>query len=269
MLKYSKICKQGNQILFNNKQFRLSQSKLSNCLGDVHRRTLVTEVVYGVGAVAVVALGVGVARAGGLFGANINQLVKVGIQYFKQNELEKALDVFDTILENHPDYAPRLWYRGITLYYLNRYEEAAKQFRLDVTVNPNDTEEAIWAFLCEAKYMGVQKARENFMVVENDSRPILRKAYEVFRDGGDAQEILALIKDQTGAKQEYFYGHLYAGLFHEANDNESESREAILQALKSTYAESFKDLMVQVAKIHCVQRGWDDEYMKWKANRDQ
>ena len=45
------------------------------------------------------------------------------------------------------------------------YEEAAKQFRDDVAVNPSDTEEAIWAFLSEAKLMGSAKARQQFLQV--------------------------------------------------------------------------------------------------------
>ena len=45
------------------------------------------------------------------------------------------------------------------------YEEAAKQFRDDVAVNPSDTEESIWAFLSEAKLMGSFKARQQFLQV--------------------------------------------------------------------------------------------------------
>ena len=46
-----------------------------------------------------------------------------------------------------------------------QYEEAAAQFRDDVAVNPADTEEAIWAFLAEAKLLGADKARQQFLQV--------------------------------------------------------------------------------------------------------
>jgi hypothetical protein len=46
-----------------------------------------------------------------------------------------------------------------------RYEDAAQQFRDDVAVNPADTEEAIWAFLSEAKLIGASKARQQFLQV--------------------------------------------------------------------------------------------------------
>ena len=39
------------------------------------------------------------------------------------------------------------------------------QFRDDVAVNPSDTEEAIWAFLAEAKLLGASPARRQFLQV--------------------------------------------------------------------------------------------------------
>ncbi|XLT67653.1 hypothetical protein HN873_024092, partial [Arachis hypogaea] len=50
--------------------------------------------------------------------------------------------------------------RGFSLYYLDRFEEGAEQFQLDVAQNPNDTEESIWCFLCEAQLYGVDEARK-------------------------------------------------------------------------------------------------------------
>lgn len=37
--------------------------------------------------------------------------------------------------------------------------------RDDVAVNPNDTEESIWAYLCEAQLQGPHAARENMLKV--------------------------------------------------------------------------------------------------------
>jgi len=44
-----------------------------------------------------------------------------------------------------------------------RFEEGAEQFRFDVAQNPNDTEESIWCFLCEAPLYGVDEARKRFL----------------------------------------------------------------------------------------------------------
>ena len=46
--------------------------------------------------------------------------------------------------------------QGLSLYYLERYAEGAKQFRDDVAVNPNDTEESIWAFMCGARLLWLE-----------------------------------------------------------------------------------------------------------------
>ena len=50
---------------------------------------------------------------------------------------------------------------------LFRFEEGAEQFRLDVAQNPNDTEESIWCFLCEAQLYGVDGARQCFLDVSS------------------------------------------------------------------------------------------------------
>lgn len=46
---------------------------------------------------------------------------------------------------------------------LCRFEEGAEQFRFDVAANPNDTEESIWCFLCEARLYGANEARKRFL----------------------------------------------------------------------------------------------------------
>lgn len=52
---------------------------------------------------------------------------------------------------------------------INRFEEGAEQFRLDVAQNPNDTEESIWCLLCEAQLYGVDEARKRFLEVRKSS----------------------------------------------------------------------------------------------------
>lgn len=44
-----------------------------------------------------------------------------------------------------------------------KFEEGAEQFRIDVAANPNDTEESIWCFLCEAQLYGTEEARKRFL----------------------------------------------------------------------------------------------------------
>lgn len=51
--------------------------------------------------------------------------------------------------------------------FYRRFEEGAQQFRLDVAQNPNDTEESIWCFLCEAQLYGVDEARKRYLEVSH------------------------------------------------------------------------------------------------------
>ena len=59
-----------------------------------------------------------------------------------QNDVEGSVRDFDAVLALDARQAPFLWQRGLSLYYLGRFEDGARQFRNDVAVNPSDTEEA-------------------------------------------------------------------------------------------------------------------------------
>ncbi|TVU20978.1 hypothetical protein EJB05_30586, partial [Eragrostis curvula] len=72
-----------------------------------------------------------------------------------EGDVAGSLADFDKAIEMDPQQKQYLWQRGLSLYYLDRFEEGAEQFRLVVAANPNDTEESIWCFLCEAQLYGV------------------------------------------------------------------------------------------------------------------
>ncbi|QHO31142.1 TPR repeat protein [Arachis hypogaea] len=79
----------------------------------------------------------------------------------------QSLVEFDRAIELDPRQKAYLWQRGLSLYYLDRFEEGAEQFRLDVAQNPNDTEESIWCFLCETQLYGVDEARKRYLEVSH------------------------------------------------------------------------------------------------------
>ncbi|KAF6161677.1 hypothetical protein GIB67_033170 [Kingdonia uniflora] len=89
--------------------------------------------------------------------------IRRGMLLFRQNDVLGSLMEFDKAIELDPRQKAYLWQRGLSLYYLDRFAEGAEQFRLDVAQNPNDTEESIWCFLCEAQLYGVDKARNHFL----------------------------------------------------------------------------------------------------------
>jgi len=148
-----------------------------------------------------------------------------------------------------------LWQRGLSLYYLDRFEEGAEQFRLDVAANPNDTEESIWCFLCEAQLYGIEEARKRFLEVGLDSRPVMREAYALFKDGGDPEKLVASFS--SGTDGEVFYSSLYAGLYYESQKNAEKAKSHTVAACKSPYGSRSGDYMASLVFVHCQCRNWD------------
>lgn len=139
--------------------------------------------------------------------------IRRGMQLFRQGDVPGSVVEFDKAIELDPRQKAYLWQRGLSLYYLDRFEEGAEQFRIDVAQNPNDTEESIWCFLCEAQLYGVDEARKRFLEVGRDPRPVMREAYNMFKDGGDPEKLVEAFS--SGRESEHFYASLYAGLYYE------------------------------------------------------
>ncbi|XP_031379616.1 uncharacterized protein LOC116194851 [Punica granatum] len=180
--------------------------------------------------------------------------IRRGMLLFRQGDIAGSLTEFDKAIELDPRQKAYLWQRGLSLYYLNRFEEGAEQFRIDVAQNPNDTEESIWCFLCEAQLCGVDEARRRFLEVGRDPRPVMREAYNMFKDGGDPEKFAALFLN--GSPGEYFYASLYAGLYYESERKPDEAKRWILDAYRSPYGERSDDYMASLAKVHCLCRDW-------------
>ncbi|RCV25371.1 hypothetical protein SETIT_5G161100v2 [Setaria italica] len=196
--------------------------------------------------------------SGGAGGAAAASLaVRRGMQLFRQGDVEGSLAEFDKAIEMDPRQKKYLWQRGLSLYYLDRFEEGAEQFRLDVAANPNDTEESIWCFLCEAQLYGIEEARKRYLEVGLDSRPVMREAYTMFKDGGDPEKLVANFSSGSGG--DVFYSSLYAGLYNESQKNADKAKFHIVAACKSPYGSRSGDYMASLAFVHCQCRNWDLE----------
>ncbi|KAG9134172.1 hypothetical protein Leryth_019858 [Lithospermum erythrorhizon] len=180
--------------------------------------------------------------------------IRRGMLLFRQGDVLGSLLEFDKAIELDPRQKAYLWQRGLSLYYVDRFEEGAEQFRIDVAQNPNDTEESIWCFLCESQLYGVDEARKRFLEVGKDPRPVMRDSYNMFKDGGDPQKLVARYSDQKG--NEYFYASLYAGLFYESQSEKDSAKHHIIAACQSPYGSRSDDYMASLAKVHCMCRNW-------------
>jgi len=193
-------------------------------------------------------------RVFGIGNSQGRSMLSIGSVKFQQLDTREALKYFDIAYDKTPELRPYMWQRGLSLYYADRFEEGAEQFRLDTSVNPYDTEEAIWAFMCEARIKGADAAREDFVEVRKDRRAVLGLAYKCFRAGTGVEELEALSFPEAPASQR-FYADLYSGLYYEAEGESDKAKEAILRALANPYGQT-GDYMYSVAQVHAISRGW-------------
>jgi hypothetical protein len=194
-----------------------------------------------------------------------------GASAFRRNELAASCEAFDEVVALSPRSAATLWQRGISLYYCERQADGMDQFELDVARNPNDTEEMIWHFLCNARARAetvgaaraVAAARAELLHVGPERRPVMRAAGELFRGSGTEAQLLAMATGGTDSNA-YFYTHLYLGLWYEAAGDAANARVHIVKAATSGYGSTrsgavtdSSDYMFHVARVHARRRGWD------------
>ncbi|KAL1802258.1 hypothetical protein ACET3Z_030905 [Daucus carota] len=197
------------------------------------------------------------AVTGGNSGREALLAIRRGMQLFREGDVLGSVVEFDKAIQLDARQKAYLWQRGLSLYYLDRFEEGAEQFRIDVAQNPNDTEESIWCFLCEAQLYGVDEARKKYLEVGRDPRPVMREAYNMFKDGGDPEK---LVKEfSSGRESEYFYASLYAGLYYECQGIPDGAKRHIVAACESPYGQRSDDYMAALAKVHTQCRNWSQK----------
>ena len=168
-----------------------------------------------------------------------------GTEHFRAGNFEKSVADFDKFIELVPNQAPHHWQRGISLYYAGKYDEGRKQFELHKSVNPNDVENAVWHFLCAARASGADKAREQLMPIEGDTRVPMNEIHALFAGKAKAADVIAAAKNK--GDDAMFYAQLYLGLYYEAVGDKPAAREHISKAARDFKAEHY---MGDVARVH-------------------
>ncbi|CAI7850827.1 unnamed protein product [Closterium sp. NIES-54] len=233
-------------------------------------------------AVAAAAIGgaATIAMEGG-FGGNreaARASVRRGMELFVENDVQGSVVEFDRALQLDPSQEPYLWQRGLSLYYLGKFQEAAEQFRKDVAVNPNDTEEV----RCGAVRCIVVRTPHRLQLIlefgsscgfpsplpkppSPASSPSLIPKLGPHASSSPpppgspfclSVQILAAAAADFGRPSALFYANLYVGLFYESEGDQDQSRRYILEAAQSPYGLRSGDYMAALARVHCLQRGW-------------
>ena len=200
----------------------------------------------------IAAAAVGLAWAAGPAAAqNARAVLDRAVEDFAAGRLAAAAAGFDEVAALAPRAAPRLWQRGIALYYVGRYQDCREQFESHRLVNPNDVENAAWHFLCVARADSPGAARGALLPVGPDSRAPMREIYRLFRGEASPEEVLAAGERaaERGRVSGLFYAHLYVGLHHEALGEDAAARTHLAAAAGERFARA-GGYMHMVARVH-------------------
>lgn len=182
---------------------------------------------------------------------NTQLYIKRGMASFQQGDIDASIDDFDRAERLNPALTPYLWQRGIAYYYAARFEDGAKQFETDLTVNGNDVEETVWRYLCQAQAHGADAARHALLPVWDDSRPVMSGVYQLFAGTVEPEGVIAQYGD--AGRREHFYSALYVGLYYEAERDPEGARHYVSLAADMHVTE---DYMGWVAIVHQRLRSW-------------
>ena len=172
--------------------------------------------------------------------------VRRGMVHFKLANVDKSIADFDMAEKLEPRLTPYLWQRGLSYYYASRFEDGAKQFEIDLTVNSQDVEETIWRYLCIARLHGITEARQSLLLVKNDPRLVMQRVYDLYAGHCSIDDVL---EDGTSKiRRTKFYSHFYVGLYFEADNQAEHAQQYITQAVNEYKIDD--DYMWWVAVVH-------------------
>jgi tetratricopeptide (TPR) repeat protein len=102
----------------------------------------------------ITALSAATATTGGDL-TSARRFVAEGMTAFRNGQVERSIDWFDQAERAAPALiTPYLWQRGLSYYYTDQFDNASRQFRTDVQVNPADVEEIVWDIASQLRRSG-------------------------------------------------------------------------------------------------------------------
>jgi lipoprotein NlpI len=174
-----------------------------------------------------------------------------GSVHFKLGSFKESLADFDQYLLMRPEDGPGHWRRGITCYYAGKFEEGKKQFEGYEKVDTNDVENAVWHFLCNARAVGVEKARAALLKIGNDKRVPMMQVYALFAGKIKPEDVLKAAQEgklsAEPLNRQLFYAHLYLGLYYEVTGDAKRALEHLATAADKHRIDHY---MWDVARVH-------------------
>ncbi|MBI85507.1 MAG: hypothetical protein CMJ81_20125 [Planctomycetaceae bacterium] len=154
---------------------------------------------------------------------------------FKAGDVKGSIEDFDRAISLDENLERPHWQRGLSYYYDGRFAEGAKQFELYQTYDATDVENVVWKFLCQARYAGIEKSRQDMLPLEQpDQRIPMMQIDALYRGRGSVEDVLVALEQGNPTEREQrhrsFYAHLYLGLYFEVLEDEEQARQHLLEA---------------------------------------
>ncbi len=183
-----------------------------------------------------------------------------GVENFYEGKIKESIADFDAYLKIEPEEDPHHWQRGLAYYYAEEYEKGVAQFERHQTVNSQDVENAVWHFICAVRAKGgtVEKARENFIDIQRDTRVPMAEVHALFAGTGSEEAVMKSANSGTDEgsmerRNHLCYAHLYLGLYFEALGETEKAKEHMV---KSAVDYKMDHYMGKTAQVHAKLRGW-------------
>ena len=192
---------------------------------------------------------------------NLNYQMMLGDISFAAGQMDACVDAYDKLIELQPSLEPRLWQRGLALYYANKFENGVQQFETHQLVNTQDVENAVWHLLCAARISNVEEGRGKLIPISEDRRVPMSQIYEMYAGRMTPEQVLTIANrtspsvqlDSEQHRLQRYYAHLYIGLYYEMLKNQEASIQAMKKAAQLNPLGK-TNFMGQVARVHLQLR---------------
>ena len=192
---------------------------------------------------------------------NLNYQMILGDISFAAGQMDACVAAYDKLIELQPSLEPRLWQRGLALYYAKKFEKGVQQFETHQLVNTQDVENAVWHLLCAAGISNVEEGRGKLIPISEDRRVPMSQIYEMYAGRMTPEQVLAIANrtspsvelDSEQHRLQRYYAHLYISLYHEMLKNQEASIQAMKKAAQVNPLGK-TNFIGQVARVHLQLR---------------